>query len=59
MPEVIFEKEWWKMSKEEYDNGRIAVRSLLNTRDLDVGIKEVSKRYLRELKLERSRRRER
>jgi hypothetical protein len=43
MTEVIFPKEWWKMTKDEYNNGLIALKALLNTRDLEVGIKEVSK----------------
>jgi len=43
MTEVIFQKEWWKMSEEDYNNGKLAIKSLL-TRDLDAGVKEVSKR---------------
>jgi len=61
MTEVIFGKEWWKMTEEEYNNGKIAVKALLNTRELDAGIKEVrscwsSRRRRRRRRRRRSRR---
>jgi hypothetical protein len=41
MTEVIFPKEWWTMTPEDYNSAKIALKALLSTRDLDAGIKEV------------------
>jgi hypothetical protein len=41
MPEIIFPKEWWKMSQEDYQTAKIALKSLLSVKDVDAGIKQV------------------
>ena len=40
MTEVLFPKEWWKLTPEQYSEAKIALKGLL-ARVLDVGTKEV------------------
>ncbi len=45
MPEIIFPKDWWKMTPSDYESAKITFKSLLQSRELDAGIKQVSGSY--------------
>ncbi len=41
MPEILFQDKWWKLSQEEYNEAKVALKALI-AKDPESGNSEVS-----------------